>query len=32
MRSEHHFAEASAGRSVTEVELANVVLSSEVRP
>lgn len=32
MRSEHHFAETDAGRSVTEVELANVVLSSEVRP
>ena len=32
MRSEHHFVEAGAGRSATEVELANVVLSSEVRP
>lgn len=32
MRSEHHFAESGAGRAITEVELANVVLSSEVRP
>jgi hypothetical protein len=32
IRSEHHFGNAGAGRAVTEVELANVVLSGEVRP
>jgi hypothetical protein len=32
MRSEHHFAGSVAGRAIIEVELANVVLSSEVRP
>ncbi|MCC7045015.1 MAG: hypothetical protein IT183_14210 [Acidobacteria bacterium] len=32
MRSEHHFADSGAGRAITEVELANVVLSSEVLP
>jgi hypothetical protein len=32
MRSEHHFAEGAAGRSIIEVELANVVLSTEVQP
>ncbi len=32
MRSEHQFGEASAARAVTEVELANVVITDEVRP
>jgi hypothetical protein len=32
IRSEHHLPEPGAGRAITEVELANVVLSSEVRP
>ncbi|ODS57769.1 MAG: hypothetical protein ABS36_04815 [Acidobacteria bacterium SCN 69-37] len=32
LRSEYHFADTAAGRAVTEVELANVVLTGEVRP
>lgn len=32
MRSEHRFAQADAGRVLTEVELANVVISDEVMP
>jgi len=32
LRTEHHLAEAGAGRAVTEVELANVVIGDEVRP
>ncbi len=31
LRTEHHLAEAGAGRAVTEVELANIVMSDEVR-
>jgi len=30
IRSEHHLAQAGAGRAVTEVELANIVLAGEV--
>lgn len=32
MRSEHRFSAAAAGRTVTEVELSNVVISGEVAP